>query len=162
MTGSGLMDFVITVVGLIVIVGLFFLAIDYIAQDDRFKKIARWAIGGVALLLFLVAIKGVFFGGGGGLVVSPVGVIEFAVSLIVILVVLYLVYLLIDWFVPDGPPEQGIPPFKGPLKYLIGAVALIVLLLVAGKILTSGGSLGMWNLGVGGRHSRLDLILMLA
>ena len=51
MTGSALMDFLIAVVGLVLVVGLVFLAIDYLAPDERFKKIARWAVGGVALLL---------------------------------------------------------------------------------------------------------------
>lgn len=131
MTGSALMDFLIGVVGLCLIVGLFFFAIDYMSPDERFKKIARWAVGGVALLAFLVAIKGVLFGGGGALAVTPIGLIEFAIGLLVIMVVLYIIYLVIDFIAPD--------PFRGPVKYVIGAVALIALLVIAERALFGGG-----------------------
>jgi hypothetical protein len=54
MTGSALMDFLINCVGLCIIVYMIFLALDYIAPDDRFKQIGRYAVGGVALLAFLM------------------------------------------------------------------------------------------------------------
>lgn len=132
MTGSGLMDFLIAVVGLCLIVGLFFFAIDFMAPDERFKKIAKWAIGGVALLAFLVAIQGVLFGAGGGRIgVTPQGLIEFAIGLLVIMVVLFIVYYVIDYIAPD--------PFKVPVKYVIGAIALIALLVIAERALFGGG-----------------------
>lgn len=135
MTGSALIDFLIAIVGLCIVVYLIFLALDFIAPDEKFKQIARYAVGGAALLIFLVAIKGVLFGGGGGILgASPVGVIEFAIGLIVVMVVLYLVYMVIDYIAPE--------PLKVPVKYVIGAIALIAILILAERVLMGGG-LGM-------------------
>ena len=135
MTGSALMDFLIAIVGLCIIVYLIFLALDFIAPDARFKLIARYAVGGAALLIFLVAVKGVLFGGAGGaLAVSPVGVIEFAIGLIVVMVVLYLIYLVVDNFAPGNLALM--------IKYVIGALALIALLVLAERVLTGGASFG--------------------
>jgi hypothetical protein len=131
-TGSGLMDFLIAVVGLCIIVYLIFLALDFIAPDERFKLIARYAVGGTALLVFLVAIKGVLFGGGGaGMAITPLSVIEFAIGLIVVMVVLYIIYLAIDFLAPGN--------LAIPIKYVIGAIALIAILIVAEKALFGGG-----------------------
>lgn len=131
MTGSLLMDFLIAIVGLALVVGLFFLAIDKIAQDDFFKKVARYAVGGAALIVFLLAVKGVLFGGGGGLVVTPMAVLQFAVALLVVVVVLYIVNLAVDFFAPTT--------WAATIKYVIGAIALIALLLFAGQVLFGGG-----------------------
>lgn len=131
MTGSALMDFLIAVVGLCIIVYLIFLALDYIAPDARFKQVGRYAVGGAALLVFLVAIKGVLFGGGGGVGATPVGVIEFAIGLIVVMVVLFVIYLAIDRI---APAELAVP-----VKYAIGAIALIAILILAERVLFGGG-----------------------
>lgn len=131
MTGSGLMDFLIAVVGLCIIVYLIYLALDFIAPDERFKIIGRYAVGGVALLAFLVAIKGVLFGGGGGgMGMSPVGIIEFAIGLIVVMVVLYIIYMVVDFMAPA---------FAVQIKYVIGAIALIAILIIAERALFGGG-----------------------
>jgi len=131
MTGSALMDFLIAVVGLVLVVGLVFLAIDYLAPDERFKKIARWAVGGVALIVFLVAIKGVLFGGGAGTMgFSPNGLIEFAIGLLVVLVVVFIIYAVVDFLAPA---------FAMQIKYVIGAIALIAILVVAQRALFGGG-----------------------
>lgn len=134
MTGSALIDFLIAVVGLCIIVYLIFLALDFIAPDERFKQIGRYAVGGAALLIFLVAIKGVLFGGGGMMGVSAIGVIEFAIGLIVVLVVLFIVYLVIDHIAPAN--------LAVPVKYVIGALALIAILILAERVLV-GGSAGL-------------------
>src|SRR5258708_24175350 len=133
MTGSALMDFLITIVGLCLVVGIIFKALDFIAPDERFKTIARYAVGGVALIAFLVAVKAVLFGGGGTLAVTPVGLIDFAIGLIVLMVVLYIIYMVIAFLAP---------PFAVQLKYIIGAIALIALLVIADRALFGGG-LGM-------------------
>jgi len=131
MTGSALMDFLIAVVGLVLVVGLVFLAIDFLAPDERFKKIARWAVGGVALIVFLVAIKGVLFGGGSGpLGFSPQNLIEFAIGLLVVLVVVYIIYRVVDFLAPAFATE---------IKYVIGAIALIAILVVAQRAMFGGG-----------------------
>jgi hypothetical protein len=131
MTGSALMDFLIAVVGLCIIVYLIFLALDFIAPDERFKLIARYAIGGTALLVFLVAIKGVLFGGGGAMAITPLAVIDFAIGLIVVMVVLYIIYMVIDLLAPGN--------LSVPIKYVIGALALIAILIVAERALFGGG-----------------------
>jgi hypothetical protein len=139
------MDFLIAVVGLCIIVYLIFLALDFIAPDERFKLIARYAVGGTALLVFLVAIKGVLFGGGGaGMAITPLSVIEFAIGLIVVMVVLYIIYLAIDFLAPGN--------LAIPIKYVIGAIALIAILIVAEKALFGGG-LGF--ISSSGFHTRL-------
>src|SRR5882724_1316312 len=136
MTGSALIDFLIAVVGLCIIIYLIFLAIDFITPDDRFRLFARYAVGGAALLVFLVAIKGVLFGGGvAGIAVSPVGVIEFAIGLIVVMVVLYIIYMVIDRL---APAELAVP-----VKYIIGAIALIAILILAERVLFGGGSVAL-------------------
>lgn len=153
MTGSGLMDFLIAVVGLCLVVGLIFLAIDRIAPDEGSKKIARWAVGGVALITFLVAIKGVLFGGGGGLAVTAGGLIQFAIGLLVLLVVIYLIYMVIDFLAPGAP-------FNVPIKYVIGTIALIAILVLAQQVLFGGGF--NMNFGVQPRRSLLESLSALA
>lgn len=133
MTGSGLMDFLIAVIGLCLIVYMIFMALEKIAPDEQFKMIAKYAIGGVALIAFLLAIKGVLFGGGGSLSMTPVALIAFAIGLIVLMVVLVIIYMVVDAIAPA--------PLVVPVKYVIGAIALIVLLLLAQQALF-GGSLG--------------------
>ena len=97
MTGSGLLDFLIAVVGLCIIVGLIFLALEKIAPDEWFKKIGRYAVGGAALLAFLVAIKGVLFGGGGLMVASPIAVLECAIGIIVLVVVVMIIIMPMEY-----------------------------------------------------------------
>ena len=143
MTGSALMDFLIAVVGLCIIVYLIFLALDFISPDASFKQVGRYAVGGAALLVFLVAIKAVLFGGSGGLGVSAVGVIEFAIGLIVVMVVLFIIYLVIDRI---APAELAVP-----VKYVIGAIALIAILILAERVLFGGG-VGFVSSGPNGFH----------
>ncbi len=129
--GSGLMDFLIAVIGLCGIVYIVFMAIDFIAPDETFKKIARFAVGFVALIVFLIAIKGVLFGGGTGMAAfSAIGMIEFAIALIVLMVVIFIIYRVVDFFAT---------PFSVEIKYVIGAIALIALLVVAERALFGGG-----------------------
>ena len=132
MTGSGLMDFLISLVVLGIVVALIFLALEKISPDEFFKKIAKYAIGGVALVLVLFAVKAVLFGGGGAVVMNPLGLLSFAIGLIVLLVVLYLVYLAIDYFAPEG--------WVVPIKYVVGAIAIIAILVLAQQVMMGGGS----------------------
>lgn len=134
MTGSALMDFLIALVALALIVFLIFLAIDRIAPDDFFKKVAKVAVGGLALIVLLIAAKAVLFGGGGGIAVTAGGVITFAIGLLVTCVVLYLLYMAVDRLAP--------PEFAGPIKYVVGAIALIALLVLAQQVLFSGARVG--------------------
>jgi succinate dehydrogenase hydrophobic anchor subunit len=129
MTGSSLFDFIIVCVVLIGAGILFMLAIDGLSTDDRFKKIARVAIGVCVLVALLIAIRGLFFGGG-ALSVSPYGVIVFAASTIAVLVILYLIKMVVDKWVKE---------YSEPIMYVTGALLLIILLLVAANTLFGVG-----------------------
>jgi hypothetical protein len=130
MTGSALFDFFIALILLAGAVGLFFYAIDGMSPDPLFTKIARLAVGLVAVVVFLYAIKGVFFGGGGGVSITPLGVIEFAIGILVVLLVIYVTKAAVAYFLPE---------FAAPAMYIIGGVALILLLGLFAKIFFGGG-----------------------
>lgn len=149
MTGSALFDFLIAVIALVAIVTLIFYAMDKIAPDETFKKIARVAVGVVALIAFLVACKNVFFGGGGTLSTGGVQLIEFAIGLIVLLVVWYIVSIVIDFF--------GF--WATELKYVLGAVVLIVLLVLAERALFGGG-IGLIPAGSLGLQKGANLLML--
>jgi hypothetical protein len=135
LTGSALMDFLIGLVALGVAVAIAFLAIDRIGRDDFFKRIAKLAIGGLAAILLIAAVSAVFFGGGrAGLAITPVGLVNFAVGVIVVVVVLYVIDLFLGW---------AQLPFTDAISYVIGAIALIAILLVANQVLLGGG----WGIG---------------
>ena len=61
------------------------------------------------------------------------GVIYFAIGIIVVLVVMYLLKLIIGYFVPAQ--------FVEPVLFVVGAIALIVLLSLAATTLFGGGPL---------------------
>lgn len=131
MSGAGLMDFLISVVGLCVIVGLIFLGLEKISPDEWFKKIGRYAVGGAALLAFLVSVKAVLFGGGGGMGANPMAVLECAIGIVVLVIVVMIIYMAIDKFAPAE--------FAATVKYVVGGIALIAMLILAGKALFGGG-----------------------
>lgn len=140
--GGALFDFLISCVGLCVIVGLIFYALDWPAlfvPDPTFKKVARFAVGGAALIVFLLMVKGVFFGGGAGIAVTPVGILEFAIGLICLVVVLFIINWVLDFLLPGAA-------FLVPLKFVISALAVIVILVLAEQALVGGG-LGIIHAG---------------
>jgi len=133
MTGSALIDFVIA---LIVICGtgaLFFLTIDRVAPDALLNKIAKIAIGIVLAVVILLAVKSLLFGGGGGPVVSAGGIIGFAIGVIVILVLLFLIDMVLKWL----GTQMG-DWLISIIRYLVFAVALIALLVLADRTLFAG------------------------
>lgn len=133
MTGSGLIDFVITLVVLVGTGALFFIAIDKVAPDETLKKIGKIAVGVVLAVVFLLAIKAVLLGGGAALTGS--GVIMFAIGVIVLLVVLYLVDLVLSWLATQMSIAE---PIVNAIKYLVFAVALIALLVLADRSFFGG------------------------
>lgn len=135
MTGSALIDFLISLIGLVAIVGMMFFAIEYFALEPIFKRIARLAIGVAALIVFLLAVKGVLFGGGGLGQVTPISIIEFAIGLIVVMLVVWLLYLGVDSLAGWMPEVAG---FVAAIKFLISALAIIALLVLAERVLFSG------------------------
>ena len=136
MTGAALFDFFIEIFELVIVGAIIFAGLDFVATDERFKKIARLALGGVLVLAFLFAVKGVLFGGAGSFAISPVGILYFAIGVIVLLVVWYLVLLAIDLMVKWFPPMAA---WVEALKFVVSAVILIVLLLLAADLLFGAG-----------------------
>jgi len=130
MSGSGLVQFVVNIIALLAAGGIFFIAIDKVAPDAFFAKIAKIAIGAL-LLIALVLVIAAVFGLAGGVTMSPLGVVWFAVAVIVAVVVLYIVNLVLDWVASN----MGGGPWVTPVKYVLGAIVLIALLLAAANTL---------------------------
>lgn len=126
MSGSSLIDFVVTLVVLFGTGALFFVAIERMAPDAFMNKIAKIAVGVVLLVVFLAAIKGLLFGG--GVAVSGGGIIGFAIGLIVILVLLFLVDEALKFFAAYVSATLA-----GIIKYVVFAVALIALLVLVDR-----------------------------
>ncbi len=133
---AGLLDFIINVVGLIIVVSLIFLALEQpnMAPDEVIKKIARYAVGGAAVLAFIVYCAAVFGGvGGGGAVMhaTPASILEFAIGLIVLIVIVRIIGMVVGMFAPAN--------LAAILLYIVGAIAIIVILVLAEKALFGGG-----------------------
>jgi len=138
MTGSGLIDFVITLIVICGVGALFFLTIDWMKVDETMKRVAKIAIGVVLAVVVLLAIKSVLFGGG-GTALSAGGIIGFAIGIIVLLVVLYIVDILLGWLAAN----MGIAaPIIDIVRYLVFAVALIALLVLADRSFFGGRYIG--------------------
>jgi hypothetical protein len=135
MTGSGLFDFLIGIIILFAVVAIFMIALPKISTDATFTKIARIVIGVLALIAFLVAIKAVLFGGGGGLAISGAALVTFGIAVIVGLLVLFIVNMLLDKF----GALVGLQDWTNIIKYIIGALVLIALIYVAGAALFGVG-----------------------
>jgi len=140
MTGSGLIQFLINIIALAAAGGIFFIAIDKVAPDAFFARIAKIAIGALLLIAVIFTIAAVF-GLSAGVTISPLGVVWFAVAVIVAVVVLYIINLMIDWI--GG--QMGSGPWVVPVKYVLGAIVLIGLLGAAANLLfgvsAGGGAL---------------------
>lgn len=145
---NALMNFVIVCVELVIVGGLIYATIPKIAPDPWLSRMARYAVGGAILLAFLFAVAAVFGMGGAGALppVNPAGILEFAAGLIILVVVLMIIYMVIDRFAAG--PAPGAPPGEpalvggdvaGVIKLVIGAVAIIALLMLAAKAIFGGG-----------------------
>ena len=130
MSGSGLVQFLVNIIALLAAGGIFFLAIDKVAPDAFFAKVAKIAIGAM-LLIALVLVLAAVFGLAGGVTMSPLGVVWFAVAVIVAVVILYIINLVLDWVASN----MGAGPWVTPVKYVLGAIVLIGLLLAAANTL---------------------------
>jgi hypothetical protein len=131
MTGSGLVQFLINIIALLAAGGIFFVSIDKIAPDEFFAKIAKIAIGALLLIALIITIAAVFGLAGAGVTVSPLGILWFAIAVIVAVVVLYVINLIVDWIAAN----MGIGPIAGIIKYVLGAIVLIALLVAAANLL---------------------------
>lgn len=144
MTGSALFDFLIECVALAGACYLFFYAIEGISPNALFTKIAKLAVGIAATIMFLFACKAVLFGGGGP-TISPVGVLLFAIGIIVVLVVLYVIKIIVGKIAPSELQE--------PILFVLGAICLIALLYLAANVMFGFGP------PIGGRSFRTGATL---
>ena len=138
MNGSGLLGFIISLIVLFGIGTIFFLTIDNVAKNPFLAKIAKIVIGCLILIALVLALAGVL-GFGGGLTISPYAIVIFAVGVLVLIVVLYVVDLFLSWLGPNMGLGAGIVEA---VRFVITVVALIALILIAGDALIGGGSGG--------------------
>src|SRR5215831_5485655 len=130
MSGSGLVTFLVNIIAILAAGGIFFVSIDRVAPDVFFAKVAKIAIGALLLIALVVTVAAVF-GLAGGITVSPFGIVWFAVAVIVAVVVLYIINLVLDWVAQN----MGGGPWLVPVKYVLGAIVLIGLLIAAADML---------------------------
>ena len=130
MSGSGLVQFLINMIALLAAGAIFFVSIDKVAPDEFFARIAKIAIGALLLIAVIVTVAAVF-GLASGVTVSPAGVIWFAVAVIVAIVVLFVLNAIVDWIAAN----MGFGQIGSMLKYVLGAIVLIALLVAAANLL---------------------------
>lgn len=153
MSGSGLVTFLVNIIAILAAGGIFMVSIDRVAPDPFFAKIAKIAIGALLLIALVVTVAAVF-GLAGGVVVSPYGIVWFAIAVIVAVVVLYILNLVIDWIAREmaGPPDRAAGvAWVVPVKYVLGAIVLIGLLIAAANML--------FGVGVGRLHAMTPALL---
>jgi hypothetical protein len=127
---SGLVQFVVNIIAILAAGGIFFVSIDRVAPDPFFAKIAKIAIGALLLIALVVTVAAVF-GLAGGVTVSPLGIVWFAIAVIIAIVVLYILNLVIDWI--GG--QMGGGAIIVSIKYVLGAIVLVGLLIAAADLL---------------------------
>jgi hypothetical protein len=130
MSGAGLVQFLVNIIALLAAGAIFFVSIDKVAPDAFFAKVAKIAVGALLLIALIVTVAAVF-GLASGVTVSPLGVVFFAVAVIVAIVVLYIINLVIDWI----GTQMGDGVWVVPVRYVLGAIVLIGLLIAAANML---------------------------
>ncbi len=146
MNGSGLLGFLISIVVLFGVGAIFFKTVDGIAKNALLATIAKIAIGCLILIVFILAVASVLGFSGPGVSVGPWGIIVFAVGVLVLLVVMYIIDLVLNWLAP----QMGLAaPVVEAVRFIVSVIAVIALLLVAGDALLGGSA--MLSLG----HGRL-------
>jgi hypothetical protein len=139
-------NFCLVLVGLIIIVVLIFAAMDFRTLPDPFKRFARMAVGGAAVLVLMAAV-GNMLGASTGVAihVTPGGILEFAIGVLLLYAFLWIVDWAIDFFqVPYG---DGI-------KFVLSIIALVIILGLA-EVALIGGGLGIINLGGSVQQQRI-------
>jgi hypothetical protein len=127
---SAFFSFVIALFGLAIVVAMIFLALDRIAKDAFLVKMGKLAVGGCAVLMLLLDAKATFFGGGGGNIITPVALIEFAIGVIILIGI----FFLIDWAV-----TLWLSPWATPINYVLSILMLVLILFLAEQALVGGG-----------------------
>lgn len=130
MTGSGLVQFLINIIALLGAGAIFFISIDKVAPDEFFARIAKIAVGVLLLIAVIVTVASVF-GWATGVTVQPLGIIWFAIAVIIAVVVLYVLNMMVDWIASS----MGFSALAATIKYVLGAIVLIALLVAAANLL---------------------------
>ena len=99
-------------------------------------KIAKIVVGCLILIAFVLALAGVL-GFGSGVTLTPESIVIFAVGVLVLILVLYLVDLFLGWLAANMGIGAGIVEA---VRFIITVLALIALILVAGDALIGGGT----------------------
>ena len=131
---AGLVQFVVNLIAILAAGAIFMLSIDRVAPDAFFAKIAKIAVGALLLIVLVVAVASVF-GLAGGPAISTYGVIYFAIAVIIAVAVLYLINLVIDWIAAQMGGGAG---WIVPVKYILGVIVLVGLLVAAANMLFGG------------------------
>jgi len=137
MSGTGLWNFLIVCVELLLIGAVIFIGIDFVVvAEAQFKRLAKVVVGGALLLYFLFAIGGVFGLGGGNaaLAVSPVALIFLGAGIIFLFALVYLANMGVDWL--------ALGAIGGVVKFVISVVALLLILVIAANTLSGGALMG--------------------
>jgi hypothetical protein len=129
--GAGLVQFLVNIIALLASGAIFFLSIDKVAPDSFFARIAKIAIGALLLIALIVIVASVFGLAGGGVAIQPYAIVWFAVAVIVAVVVLYIINVIVDWI----GANMGGGPWIEIVKYILGAIVLIGLLVAAANLL---------------------------
>ena len=133
---SSVFNFIIILVELCFIGALIYAAIEFIATDERFKYIAKIAVAGVLVVLFLFAVKAVFSGGGGGMNLTPLGFLYFAIGVILVLVVWFIIDKVLAYAAGLFPPLGAVMSI---VQFVLAAIVLVVILLIAANVLFGAG-----------------------
>jgi hypothetical protein len=136
MSGGALVNFLVVILELIAIVAILYAAAPRLAPDPTLLQIAKIAIGVGALIVFILAVASVLGFGGQMLVLTPWSMFYVAIAVIVVIVVVFIINWVIDFFQV---------PFGDGVKFVVGAIALIAILVAVGTALTGGGLPGGSN-----------------
>lgn len=129
---TGLVQFVVNLIALLAAGAIFFISIDRVAPDEFFAKIAKIAIGALLLIALVITVAGVFgLGAVSGVTVSALGIVWFAIAVIVAVAVLYIINIVLDWI----GTHMGGGSWMVPVKYILGVIVLVGLLVSAANLL---------------------------
>jgi hypothetical protein len=141
---SGLIAFIISIILLLGVGAIFFITIDGIAKDALLAKIAKIAVGCCLLIAFILAVAAALGFGGSAFSATPQGIITFAVGVLILIAVLYIVDMVLRWI---GSAMGVGEPIVTAIRYIITVVALICLLLLAASALLSKGGASIPGFG---------------
>jgi hypothetical protein len=139
---SGLVQFIVNIIALLAAGAIFFLSIDRVAPDAFFAKVSKIAVGALLLIALVVSVAAAFGLAGGAVSISPLGIIYFAIAVIVAVVVLFVINLVVDWIAG----QMGGGGWVVAVKYVLAAIVLVGLLVAAANMLF-GYKAGNFRLG---------------